>query len=296
MEVGSVCILVCTNFHLPTSPFQLFSYSSLDSFEKIRYFIPMEHQHRTAVVTGGSKGIGAASVEVLLREGANVLILDMDDENGKKLEAAGGSRALFVSCDVSKEQEVAQAVAQGVDRFGAIHYLVNNAGIQRYSTVTETTEEEWDLVMNVNLKSAFLCAKHTIPHMLQAGRGVVVNVSSVQAMLTQHNVGPYVTSKTAMLGLTRSIAVDYAPKVRCIAVCPGSVDTPMLRWGFAQSPDPERVYQECVDMHLTQRIAQPLEVGEFIAYLCSDKAAFITGQAYRIDGGLGVMIPGSKRD
>lgn len=256
----------------------------------------MEHQNKTVIVTGGSKGVGEASVEVFLREGANVVILDMDEENGKKLEEKGQGRTLFIKCDVSKEAEVKSAVAQGVEKFGQINYLVNNAGIQRYSTVTETTEEEWDLVMNVNLKSAFLCAKHAIPHMLKIGKGVVVNVSSVQAMLSQGNVGPYVTSKTAMLGLTRSIAVDYAPQVRCVAVCPGTVDTPMVRWGFSQSPNPDAVYQECVDMHLTKRIAQPSEVGEFIAYLCSDKAAFMTGQAYRIDGGLGVMIPGSKRD
>lgn len=256
----------------------------------------MEHQGRTVIVTGGSKGIGGASVEVFLREGANVVILDMDEESGKKLEEKGQGSALFIKCDVSKEAEVKDAVAQGVEKFSQINYLVNNAGIQRYSAVTETTEEEWDLVMNINLKSAFLCAKHAIPHMLKIGKGVVVNVSSVQAMLSQSNVGPYVTSKTAMIGLTRSIAVDYAPQVRCVAVCPGTIDTPMVRWGFSQSPNPDVVYQECVDMHLTKRIAQPSEVGEFIAYLCSDKAAFMTGQAYRIDGGLGVMIPGSKRD
>lgn len=256
----------------------------------------MEHQGRTVIITGGSKGIGSASVEVFLREGAHVGILDMDEENGKKLEEKGQGKVLFTKCDVSKETQVKDAIAQIIEKFGQINYLINNAGIQRYSTVTETTEEEWDLVMNVNLKSAFLCAKHAIPHMLKIGKGVVVNVSSVQAMLSQGNVGPYVTSKTAMLGLTRSIAVDYAPQVRCVAVCPGTVDTPMVRWGFSQSPNPDAVYQECVDMHLTKRIAQPSEVGEFIAYLCSDKAAFMTGQAYRIDGGLGVMIPGSKRD
>lgn len=255
----------------------------------------MEHKGRTAIVTGGSKGIGAASVEVFLREGANVIILDVDDIQGKKLEEQSDGKALFINCDVSKEMQVADAIALGVERYGQIHYLVNNAGIQRYATASTTSEEEWDLVMNINLKSAFLCAKHAIPHMKKAGKGVIVNVSSVQAMISQSNVFAYVTSKTALLGLTRSIAVDYGPLVRCVAVCPGSVDTPMLRWGFEQSPDPEIPYQECVDMHLTKRIAQPIEVGEFIAYLCSDKAAFMTGQAYRIDGGLGVMIPGSKR-
>nr|WKN40224.1 glucose 1-dehydrogenase [Tunicatimonas sp. TK19036] len=256
----------------------------------------MEHEGRTAIVTGGSKGIGAACVEIFVREGAQVIILDLDEKNGKQLEEHMEGNVFFINCDVSKESQVKAAIAQGSEKFGQINYLVNNAGVQRYSTITETSEEEWDMVMNINLKSAFLCAKHAIPYMQKIGGGVVVNVSSVQAMLSQGNVGPYVTSKTAMLGLTRSIAVDYAPNVRCVAVCPGSIDTPMLRWGFSQSPDPEQVYQECMDMHLTKRIAQPQEVGEFIAYLCSNKAAFMTGQAYRIDGGLGVMIPGSKRD
>ncbi len=256
----------------------------------------MEHNQRTAIITGGSKGIGRATAEVMLREGANIIILDKEKPEGKVLQKASESNLRFVRCDVSNEQEVARAVTIAEKSFGQINYLINNAGIQRYSTVTDTSEEEWDLVMNVNLKSAFLCAKHTIPYMQKIGRGVVINVSSVQALLSQNNVAPYTTSKTAMLGLTRSIAVDYAPNIRCVAVCPGTVDTPMLQWGIQQSPNPEQVYQECVDMHLTERIAQPQEIGEFIAYLCSDKAAFMTGQAYRIDGGLGVMIPGSKRD
>lgn len=256
----------------------------------------MEHQDRVAVVTGGGKGIGQGTVEVLLRAGAQVIVLDTDVESGQRVAKAGGNRAYFVECNVAQEQAVIDALRRGVERFGKINYLVNNAGVQRYAPVTETTEEMWDVIMNVNVKGAFFCAKHAIPYMKQVGKGVVVNVSSVQAMLTQGNVAAYTTSKTALLGLTRSIAVDYAPHVRCVAVCPGSVDTPLLRWGISQSPDPEAVMQECIDMHLTDRIAQPTEIGEFIAYLCSDKASFMTGQAYRIDGGLGVMIPGSQRD
>ena len=256
----------------------------------------MEHPNKIAIVTGGSQGIGRATVEVLVREGARVIILDQDETEGRSLAGNLGEQVLFISCDVSKEQQVQEAVAQGVAHYGAIHYLVNNAGIQRYAPVTETSEEEWDLLMNVNVKGAFLCAKHAIPHMQRAGKGVVVHVSSVQAMVSQQNVAAYVTSKTAMLGLSRSIAIDYAPQIRSVAVCPGTVDTPLVRWGFSQSPDPEQVYQECVGMHLAHRIAQSSEIGEFISYLCSDKAGFITGQAYRIDGGLGAMIPGSKRD
>lgn len=255
----------------------------------------MNFTGKTAVITGGAKGIGGACSRIFHREGANVVILDTDPL-GQTLAEELGSHSLFIRCDVSKETQVKEAMEKTVAIFSNIDILVNNAGIQRYSTVTETSEEEWDLVMNVNLKSAFLCAKHAIPSMLERGSGVVINVSSVQAFISQQTVAPYTTSKTAMLGLTRSIAVDYAPKIRCMAVCPGTIDTPMLRDAFQLSPDPDAVYQECVDMHLVKRIGTPEEVGELCAYLASDKAAFFTGQAIRIDGGLGITIAGSKKE
>ena len=150
--------------------------------------------------------------------------------------------------------------------------------------------------MNVNLKSAFLCAKHVIPSMQKKGSGLVAILSSVQAFISQNNVAPYTTSKTALLGLTRSIAVDYGPEIRSVAVCPGTVDTPMFRSAIELSPNPEEVYQECVDMHLAQRIGKPEEIAELIYFLAQDKASFITGQAIRIDGGLGIKVAGSKRD
>jgi NAD(P)-dependent dehydrogenase (short-subunit alcohol dehydrogenase family) len=176
-----------------------------------------------------------------------------------------------------------------------VDILVNNAGIQHYGTVTETSEQEWDRVLGINLKSAFLCSKAAIPSMMARGRGVIINVASVQAFLSQHRVAPYTTSKTALLGLTRSIAVDYAPQIRCVAVCPGTVDTPMLRDAVQLSPNPQEVLDECNQMHPVKRIATPDEVADLILFLASDKAGFITGQPIRIDGGLGLSIGGSKR-
>lgn len=251
----------------------------------------MNYQHKTVVITGGAKGIGAATAKIFFDAGANVVILDVaPDTSGIR-----DDKWFFIHCDVSAETQVQSAFQQVSQRFQSVDFLVNNAGIQRYGTVTETTVEEWDLVMNVNLKSFFLCSNYALPLMQEKNAGVIINVASVQAFLSQQNVAAYTTAKSAILGLTRSIAVDYAPGIRCVAVCPGTIDTPMLRDSIALSPDPDEVMQECIDMHLTKRIGTPDEVANLIFYLCDDKAAFITGQAIRIDGGLGITIQGSKR-
>lgn len=255
----------------------------------------MRFTDQIAVVTGGAKGIGAATATLLAREGARVALLDTDADAGAEVASDLGD-ARFIACDVADAEAVAAAFDEIRATFGGVDLLVNNAGIQRYGTVTKTSEDLWDEVINVNLKSAFLCAKHALPSMVERGRGVVVNVASVQSFISQANAAAYTTSKTALLGLTRSIAVDYAPDVRCVAVCPGTVDTPMLRWAVQQSPDPDEVMQEVHAMHPLQRIATPEEVAELIGFLCSEAAGFITGQAYRIDGGLGLSIGGSKRD
>ena len=251
----------------------------------------MNYQNKTVVITGGAKGIGAATAQLFFDAGANVAVLDVaaDTSNINK------ERWMFLQCDVSNETAVQSAFESISQNFGSADFLINNAGIQRYGSVTETPTDEWDLVMNINLKSFYLCAKYAIPFMQKKQKGVVINVASVQAFLSQQKVAAYTTAKSAILGLTRSIAVDYSPQIRCVAVCPGTIDTPMLRDAIALSPDPDEVMQECIDMHLTKRIGTPEEVAELILYLCDDKASFITGQAIRIDGGLGITIQGSKR-
>ncbi len=252
----------------------------------------MNYQNKTVVITGAAKGIGASCARLFYEAGANVALLDVAFDNS----VINDERRLYLQCDVSVAIQVKTAMEDIRAHFGSIDMLVNNAGIQRYGNVTETSEDDWDLVMNVNLKSLFLCSKYAIPFMLEKDKGVVINVASVQAFVSQPKVAAYTTAKTAILGLTRSIAVDYSPYIRCVAVCPGTIDTPMLRDAFELSPDPNAVMQECIDMHLTKRIGTADEVAELIMYLCDDKASFITGQAIRIDGGLGVTIQGSKKD
>lgn len=249
--------------------------------------------NKIAVVTGASKGIGAATAKRLVEEGAHVALLDIDD-SGKAL--VEGKRGNFYSCDVSSSKEVGETVRAIRSDLGEIDILINNAGIQHYGTVVTTPEAEWDQVMAINLKSAFLCSKYIIPSMQEKGGGVVVNVASVQSFHSQRNVAPYTTGKAAMLGLTRSIAVDFAPRIRSVSVCPGTVDTPMVRHTAELSGDPDALYEEVKRMHLTNRIAAPEEIAGLIAYLCTDEASFITGQAVRIDGGLGVQLSGTVEE
>ena len=251
----------------------------------------MRYANKVAVVTGGSKGIGGATSQAFIDEGARVAVLDIEPPDFQ----AKDSEVLFIKTDVSKSDQVNSAFDRILSTFGGADVLVNNAGIQRYGTIVDASEEEWDQIIGVNLKSYYLCARRAIPSMLQRGQGVVVNVASVQAFVSQAKAAAYVTSKCGVLGLTRAIAIDFAPQVRCVAVCPGTTDTPMLHWAVNQSPDPAAVLQECNDMHPVGRIAKPQEVAELILYLASDKAGFITGQSFRIDGGLGIQIGGSVR-
>ncbi len=254
-------------------------------------------KNKVVVVTGASKvgGVGAAIARLFKDEGAKVLMLDLDMENGCRLQKELGSNTLFLRCNISSEEEVKDSFEKGIQVLGPIDILVNNAGILGYTAVHETSLDEWNKIMGVNITGQFLCAKYAIPSMLEQHRGVIVNIGSAQSFMSQKNVAPYVTSKSAVLGLTRSIAVDYAPMIRCNAVCPSTIDTPMLHWALKQSRDPQAVLEECHDMHLLKRIAKPEEIAALVAFLCSDIARNITGQSLRSDGGIGILIEGSKQ-
>jgi NAD(P)-dependent dehydrogenase (short-subunit alcohol dehydrogenase family) len=257
----------------------------------------MDVSNKVAIVTGGAKGIGLASAECLIRQGAEVMIVDWSEDAASaaaKSLAALSKGVDFVVADISRVADVEKAIRTTVDRFGGVDILVNNAGIQTFGDPVTTTEEVWDKTMNVNLKGHWLMSKFAIPEMLKRGKGSIVNVASVQGLASQRNVVAYSTSKHAMIGLTRSMAVDMASRnVRVNCVCPGTVNTPMVQSIIEMDRDPEGLKKILDKMHPLGRVAQPSEIGEVIAFLASDRASFMTGSIVVVDGGLIVPLAGS---
>lgn len=256
----------------------------------------MRFDGKTIVVTGGALGIGRAACEIFAERGAAVSIVDRDEKAGREVCSAieqSGGKAIFNAVDVASFDAVQLAAEATYAAFGSIDSLVVSAGIQRYGTATSTSEDQWSEVLDVNLKGAWNAARACIPFLQSNGGGTVVNVSSVQALASQQNVLAYTVSKHGLLGLTRSIAMDFAKEnIRANAVCPGTVDTPMLKWAASLDPDPKSVYDACNAMHPLGRIAQPREIAEVVAFLAHESSSFVTGAVWTVDGGLLTQIGG----
>ena len=246
-------------------------------------------QDKTVVVTGAAKGIGAAVAQLFHESGATVIMMDISTD-GEKVRTALGRKAHFYGCDVSSSGQVKEVFKRIGERFERIDVLINNAGIQTYGKVVDTDEELWDRTINVNLKSAFLCAKHAIPLMKESFSPAIINIASVQALVCQENAAAYITSKAGMLGLTKAIAVDYAPHIRCVAVCPGAVNTEMFQYDLKTSDDPAKFIEDARNTHLLKKIADPADVASMALFLASERAPFCTGEYYRMDAGIGAKI------
>jgi NAD(P)-dependent dehydrogenase (short-subunit alcohol dehydrogenase family) len=244
---------------------------------------------KVAVITGGGSGIGEATAKRFAAEGARVVILDRDPEGGERVGAeirAAGGEAAFLRAEVSREADALALAPFTIERFGALHILVNNAGARVYGPVTEATEESWDLILAVNVKALGFCARAAIPEMAKAGGGAIVNVSSMNAIKGRSGMAQYDATKAAVLGLTRALAHDHAAQgIRVNAVCPGPTITP-----FHLKRAAERGVTEAeLRSHqpgLLKRRAEPREIAAAILFLASDEASYITGATLMVDGGL----------
>jgi NAD(P)-dependent dehydrogenase (short-subunit alcohol dehydrogenase family) len=261
-----------------------------------------EFSGKVAIVTGGALGIGRAATRKLATEDASVVICSDREDQVEETVTALREEGLEVSglrADVTSSADIKALVDLATETYGGVDVLVNSAGVQRYGTVVETEEEVWDEVLDVNLKGIYLASREAIPKMKVRGGGAIVNLSSVQAFASQTGVAAYTASKGAINALTRAMALDHAQEnIRVNAVCPASVDTPMLRWSaelFGGEKSVEETLEEWGRMHPVGRVARAEEVAEVIAFLAGEKASFVTGGDYKVDGGmlaaLGVRLP-----
>jgi NAD(P)-dependent dehydrogenase (short-subunit alcohol dehydrogenase family) len=245
---------------------------------------------KVAVVTGGASGIGLATVERFLEEGARVAIVDISEKAGDKAvtELAGkGHHPMLVTGDVTDSADVERMVREITDEFGRIDVLFNNAGILVEGTIDKVSEEDWDRIMAVNVKGVFLMTKQIIPLMLEQGGGSIVNNASCSGLVGDRAAIAYNASKGAVVLMTKCLALDYAEKnVRVNCVCPGEIETPMFLQEVASrgtTVDAHR--KEVSEYHPIGRLGQPVEVANTVAFLASSDASFITGAAVSVDGG-----------
>jgi NAD(P)-dependent dehydrogenase (short-subunit alcohol dehydrogenase family) len=247
--------------------------------------------NKVALVTGGASGIGRATAIAFAREGARVLVADIAEDGGREtvqMIADKGGEAVFARADMLKHDDIRNMVASAVQHFGRLDCAFNNAGHRGGSTnVVDCTEAEWDMVLGLNLKAVWLCMKYEIPELLKAGGGAIVNTSSGLGNFAAPLTASYATSKHAVVGLTRSAAVDYGPKnIRVNALLPGATDTPMLA-PAAQGSNLK--IQDMTQRIPLRRLGTSEDQAEAVIWLCSERSAFVSGLSLVSDGGLSVL-------
>jgi NAD(P)-dependent dehydrogenase (short-subunit alcohol dehydrogenase family) len=239
------------------------------------------------LVTGGGRGIGRATVERFVKEGANVAFCDLDGGVGAKVAAEIGEQARFYECDVAHEGQIADTIARTRAEVGNVTILVNNAGVNASFDSTAMTTEEWDAFVAVDLRAAWLTAKYVVPAMQAARRGAIINVASIHAFVTLRGFFPYAAAKSGLVGLTRSMALDYGEHgIRVNVVCPGFTRTRLVQDSIDLNPDPAAAEASMLRGVALGRMADPSEVASAIAFLASDDASYITGASLLVDGGL----------
>jgi NAD(P)-dependent dehydrogenase (short-subunit alcohol dehydrogenase family) len=246
---------------------------------------------RVALVTGGASGIGLATAERFLEEGARVVIADISEERGRaatdQLRERGHGQVTAVTCDLSRGDDVAALVGEVIVAQGRIDVLFNNAGLFALNELHEIPEEEWARLLAVNLTSVYLVSKHVIPHMLARGKGAIVNNCSVVGIVGDTRSAAYCATKGAVAQLTKAMALDYARKgIRVNAICCGQIDTPLTVNEAAQRGLPVDEFRAMLsEAHPIGRIGLPREAAEAVLFLASDESSFITGILLPVDGG-----------
>lgn len=254
----------------------------------------MKLKDRVAVITGAGAGIGRACALEFAKEGAMVVAADIDAggarETARQIAAAGG-RSIAVETDVASADSVQRLVAETLEACGTIHILVNNAAIQVNKTVEDTTVDEWNREMAVNVGGVFLCSKFFLSH-LRETKGAIVNMSSVNGFFVEPMCAGYCASKAAIIGLTKAMAIDHGKEgVRVNCICPGYIDAGLAEGYFQAQPDPAAARLAAGKLHALWRIGRPEEVGRLAVFLASDDASFMTGAAVVVDGGFGSGLP-----
>jgi NAD(P)-dependent dehydrogenase (short-subunit alcohol dehydrogenase family) len=255
---------------------------------------------RVAIVTGAGSGIGRAIAERLSQEGSAVIVADIDpggDAVAEELSAAGG-RARFVRTDVSREADMRAAVKAAVSAYGRLDILVNNAGVNFSKPFLETTLDDWERVIGVDLRGAFLGCLCAIDRFVaQGGDGCIVNISSVHSAATIAGAAPYAAAKGGVSALTRALAVEFGQRgIRVNAVCPGSIATRIWDDAVAAAPDPEKFIRTWSESNALGRVGTPHEVAALVAWLCTDEAGYVTGADFFVDGGMTAMLTSQQRE
>lgn len=250
--------------------------------------ISADFSNRTALITGAANGIGRTAGLAFAKAGAQVLVSDVDVDAGEQTVAAItalGARAEFVRCDVRNAAEVEQMVARAVEIFGGIDFAFNNAGIEEErGRLAEVEEAAFDRIMDINVKGVWLCMKYQLRHMVERKRGVIVNMASVAGLVGAPLHAAYCASKHAVVGLTKSAAVEYAKRgIRVNAVCPAVIRTEMFTRAIERDP---RIAESAKALNAFGRIGEPEEVANAVLWLCSDAASFVTGHMLSVDGGM----------